>query len=186
MGRWTNYARSIVYVKNLEDGNQALVIYDGANERTIFRGASFARISRPAWNGSPLKDWIAFSLKENNVSEKILAIHAQTGETKVLLAEDSAQQNISNTSPAWSNSGSLVYASSRGGVFNVYQLDSSEIAHFLQAQSAGVSSHKSPNSKRAHSRRWSQGGKLYASVYHGSGFDIAEIPPSRRSDSEPA
>lgn len=123
--KWDPAARKIsggkiVFVKNLPDGNQAIATWDGENEDLLFAGEHFERIATPVYGSGKSSDWIAFSEKSRTTGEKIRAIQISTRKVFDRTTPESARDSA--ITPEWDAHGNLLFASGRGGVFNLYRV----------------------------------------------------------------
>lgn len=119
---------SVVYVKNLEDANQAIVTFDGKTEKILYRTQRFERLSHPSWGRGPAKDWIVFAIKVNGGTERIQAVNVGTQAIRPLTPFHSPNLRVNEGAPSWQDDGSLLFSSSRGGVYNAYELKWAEIS----------------------------------------------------------
>lgn len=118
-GQWE--AGQLIYVKNLPNGNQSLVLYDQKNERQLFATQNFERISHPSWGLSQGQAWVVFSYKPNLKGENLKIIQLSDGRVRDL-TRTSNQVLQSQTSSSWTHSGDVLFSNSAEGVFNIYRV----------------------------------------------------------------
>ncbi|MGE0614752.1 MAG: hypothetical protein AB7P04_03855 [Bacteriovoracia bacterium] len=185
-------AGALVYVKNLDDGNQAIIAWDGKAERSLVRGERFERFGTPAWGRGEFANWIVYSEKLNGGNERLSAVNASTGEVKPLTRHAKKAMRVNEVNPSWTHDGAILYASSLGGIFNIFRIPAPEVKRVLTEESTVKSgavvfakaerlSHVEtgaffpvewPDSPSA-----GDGGEVLATLYDSSGFRLARFRP---------
>ncbi|MGK5089102.1 hypothetical protein WDW86_16215 [Bdellovibrionota bacterium FG-2] len=168
-----------VYVQNLPDANQALVVWDGKSKpRNLLQGHAYERYSTPAWGRGDFSEWIAVTLKENEFSERLILVHSKTAEIRPLFSRVPSSLRRPFVTPSWRTSGDLLFSVADDGVFDVAQVSSARLKEFL------ATGKPIPYQRLTHLESGSlfplQGpdasfSDLYATVYRSSGFDVARV-----------
>ena len=182
MGKYGIEQGSITYVKNIEDGNQALAIWDGKLERVLYAGERFERLDQPSWGHGPAADWILFTLKVNGANERLVAVNSKTGLFKTVTSHPSPAFRINEVTPFWTSAGDLLYSGSSGGIFNIYRLSWAEVRRALAGEHFHVHPEKLTHLETGAFFPFELGEKLGAVVYGPAGFDLAvldELPKDK-------
>lgn len=157
---------AFTYVRNLPDGNQALVVRDGVQARELWRGKRYERLDHPAWGKGKSRDWIAASLKERGPMPRRLVLWNPLQARRC----DLSWIKGDSLTPAWDSGGGLWFANNQDGVFNLFRLD-------FDAQSCSGGLVKKTNLE---SGAWFPypGKKIYASVLTARGFEPSRVDAS--------
>lgn len=173
----------LVYIKNMEDGNQAIVLWDGKKEKVLYQGERFERLASPAWGKGPAKDWIAFTFKVNGGNERVFAVNIKSKKVQAITRHKSPALRISEVTPHWSEKGDLLFSSSLGGVLNIYKLSWKEVQNSLQEYGVSIA-----NSRITHLDTGAispvtlnDSDDLIAMVYGKRGFDLAKIKSKKQT-----
>jgi hypothetical protein len=126
----------LFFVKNLENGNQALASFDGETEALLYEGKNFERISTPSLGKGVFKNWILFSEKSRNAGEKLCALSLETKKRMELTSPTSVRE--ATLTANWEEDGSILYSSGEGGVFNIYRMDAESVRKKLSGLSGAA------------------------------------------------
>ncbi len=185
-GRKGRASGFLAWVRNLGDGNQGLVVWDGTGERVLYRGERFERLSQPVWGRGPFADWIVFTFKVNGGNERLMAVNARTSEVRPLTRHAAPSLRVSETTPSWTRSGDLLFSSAVGGIFNIYRLDRDRLKTVLgERPITGVATPVRLTHLETGAFFPIEGGRsggLLAMHYGAAGFDVAELEIAPRSD----
>jgi hypothetical protein len=168
----------IVYIKNLEDANQALAIYDGQKESILFKGEKFQRLSFPSWGRGVSADRVLFSIKQNGGTERLQVVQVSNLETKSVTPFLDPRSRIHENQVSWEQDGSILFSSSLAGVYNVHEIKASALEGFFNKTSKTF-----PLSTRITNLETgaffpieaAHPDYLYAMVYGPSGFDLSLV-----------
>ena len=167
---------AVVYIKNLDDGNHAVATFDGVAEKVLYRGTRFDRFAAPAWGHGDHRDWIAFTAKVNGGNERLIAVNNVSLEVRTLTPLLPLKSlRINEVTPSWTEDGSLLYASSQGGIFNIYKLNKFDLFQKNYAKPTRLT-HLETGAIFPIEGRSPQ--EVFAMLYGSSGFDIASIEAS--------
>jgi hypothetical protein len=163
---------AVAYVKNLPDGNQALVVWDGKVERSLDEGKNFERLSYPAWSGSGAT--LAVSLKPNgrerDAGESILLLSAEGSRRRVI------SRGEIKTTLSFNAKGDLLFSSIVGGVLNFEKIKSADLARALAdpafQPAESVLTHLETGALFPVE---DSSGRLYGALYSARGFDLARF-----------
>ncbi len=168
----------VVYIKNLEDANQAIAIFDGKKETLLFRTEKFERLSFPSWGRGPSSDRIVFSIKVNGGTERLQVVQVSNLETKPVTPFFDPRSRINESQVTWEKDGSLLFSSSLAGVYNIHEIKADAIENFFR-QKGGVF----PTSTRLTNLETGaffpiaaeHPDYLYAMIYGPAGFDLGLV-----------
>jgi hypothetical protein len=183
---------SVVYVKNLNDGNQAIARWDGTSEDILFRAQRFERLSNPVWGRGWAKDWIVFSYKVNGGNERLMAVSVHTRQTRMLTRHAGPSLRVNEVTPVWTAEGGLLYASTLGGVPNIYRISPAQLRRTLAEEDALALPIRVTNLETGAMfplEVSSGAGKrpaLLAMVYGAEGFDLNELAPAEYGPEPPS
>ena len=151
----------------------------------MLRGERFERISGLSWGRTQRADWIVFAWKPNGECESLRAVEAPSGRVVRLTSCDANEGIHFDSTPAWTSQGDLLFASSRGGVYNLYRLSTPQLDQLLQSSPdlPTRSERAVPWVARTLTHFETGGlfpvenaqGKIWASVYGVNGFDLAKV-----------
>ncbi|MCC7441767.1 MAG: hypothetical protein IT285_09040 [Bdellovibrionales bacterium] len=173
---------SVVYVKNLNDGNQAIARWDGTEEAILFRTQRFERLATPVWGRGRSREWVVFSYKVNGGNERLMAVSVKSRMTRMLTRHAGPSLRVSEVTPFWQMDGGLLYASTLGGVLNLYRIEAAQLDRaFAEEGVLAIPSRITNFETGAMFPVVSQGqpDRLLAMAYEASGFSLAEIPTSK-------
>ena len=102
-------AGQVIYVKTLSSGNQGIALWNGKQEKVIYRGSQFERLSGCAWGKGFAKEWIAFSRKRNDEAEQLLALHTRSGTIRELTPRNTQQKTEQRRHALWDEKGNLYF-----------------------------------------------------------------------------
>jgi len=124
---------SLVFIKNLPDGNQGIALFDGEKEKLVYSGTGFARLSTPVFGRGVNKDKILFAEKSRSEGEKLRVL----GEKPLDLTKPKTVREAILT-PEWAEDGNIYYSSGEGGVFNLYRLSPAGVITRLTNVTGGL------------------------------------------------
>jgi hypothetical protein len=175
---------ALVYVKNLGDGNQAIARLDRDGERVLHRFERFERVAAPAWGWGASADWIVFALRVNGGSERLLALHAGTGRLRAVTRQATPGHRVSEMTPSWTRDGSLLFASSVGGVYNIYRIEARALSATLARTGGFAKAARVTNLETGavYPAEWPGRTDLVAMHYGSRGFAPARLAAAEQKD----
>ncbi|MBS1963008.1 MAG: hypothetical protein JST04_12385 [Bdellovibrionales bacterium] len=166
------------YVKNLDDGNQAIArVYPSGRrlrEDLIYAGKDFARLGAPAYHLGR-GEWIAFSEQPRGAGEHLRVLNIDNPSENFALSEENSlpgeRARDVMTTPEWDTNGSLLYVGSVGGVFNLNRIrepfSTKPTTNRITNVMSGVLQPTRPFA----------GAPLYALVYSPFGWNLGIVEP---------
>lgn len=160
---------SVVYVKTLFDGRQALVLWNGKIERTLYEAQDFSRLSHPSWGRGTAQSWIVVSRKPPDQAERLLLVSTQTGKYFETQSVGSVMSHAT-----FEGNGAVLFTSNLGGVLNLHRL---RFSGGQPSMGAGIAVERLSHVETgtAFGIPGTRAGEYFVMGYSGRGFDLARL-----------
>ncbi len=175
----------LLYVKNLDDGNQAIARWDEGGEAILYRGREFERLGAPTLGTGDYDRNFIFSEKPRTGGERLKCATLPKPETtRTNESLDAAAFDLTlpahprevATTPVWGKDGDVYFSGSQGGVFNLRRISAAKLrTALLSRTSVGSERVTHFRSGVLQPVADSEPGSFRAMVYGPGGWDIARV-----------